>query len=68
VLATGSNQTNFKTRTDPHPELFAQFRVATYADNISEEKPSAEISLTPMKKLEIETPENCLDFKDASLI
>jgi pseudouridine-5'-monophosphatase len=64
-LATGSNRTNFKTRTDPHAEFFAQFDAETCGDEVSAGKPSPEIFLKSMKKLGIESPENCLVFEDA---
>jgi pseudouridine-5'-monophosphatase len=64
-LATGSNRTNFKVRTDPHSEFFSQFDAATCGDEVSKGKPDPEVFLTSMRKLGIDTPENCLVFEDA---
>jgi pseudouridine-5'-monophosphatase len=64
-LATGSNRVNFRTRTDPHPEFFAQFDTATCGDEVSAGKPNPEIFLTCMRKLGIQSPENVLVFEDA---
>jgi pseudouridine-5'-monophosphatase len=64
-LATGSNRTNFRTRTDPHPEFFTQFDAATCGDEVKAGKPNPEIFLASMRKLGIDTPENCLVFEDA---
>jgi pseudouridine-5'-monophosphatase len=64
-LATGSNRTNFETRTNPHKEFFSQFQAATCGDEVSAGKPNPEVFLKTMKKLGIEKPENCLVFEDA---
>jgi pseudouridine-5'-monophosphatase len=64
-LATGSNRTNFKTRTDPHSAFFRQFDAATCGDEVSAGKPHPEIFLASMRKLGVDAPEQCLVFEDA---
>lgn len=64
-LATGSNRTNFGTRTQPHQEFFNQFDFHTCGDEVSAGKPSPEIFLTSMKKMGFENPENVLVFEDS---
>jgi pseudouridine-5'-monophosphatase len=65
-LATGSNRVNFKFKTASHQNFFSQFDALICGDEVNHGKPHPEIFLGCMKKLEIESPQNCLVFEDAA--
>lgn len=65
-LATGSNTENMKAKTQNHIQLFSKIPARTHGNEVSKGKPSPEIFLKSMMKIDPTLrPENVLIFEDS---
>ena len=64
-MASGSNKCNYSYKITKHKEIMSKIKILTFGNEVKCGKPDPEIFLVTMKKLGIDTPENCLVFEDA---
>ena len=64
-VASGANEQNYSYKITKHKEIMSKIKTLTFGNEVKSGKPNPEIFLVTMRKLGIETPENCLVFEDS---
>ena len=64
-VASGANKSNYGYKITKHKEIMSKIKTLTFGNEVNYAKPNPEIFLVTMRKLGIESPENCLVFEDS---